>query len=461
MRFRGTLVVALLALGLGVYVYLHEVRGGRERAERRAAAAKLLGIDPAQVTALRITHPSTRLELERRASAWRLVQPLAAPCDPQQVASFLDTLAAARREDEVGRGKLEKYGLDQPAARVEIEVGGRKRTLALGRINPLQTLVYVLVDDSNEVLLTTSTLLTFALNNAFGWRDKRMIDVDPAQVAELRVRTLVAEPLVLQRRGAGGAWVVSGPVPWRADPARTQSLLQGFARLAAVGVAAENRADARRYGVDNRRFGVEVVRGDGSVAGDVVFGFAEGEDRYFGIVPDKPEVFRVDGKLVDLAVEMARDARDRKALPPFLPDKITRIRVRASEDAFELQRRSATDWKVVSSSKFDSTFALATGAVDQLLTELVALDLTDFPAAQPPAGHFDAPEITVQLFEGDRQVSGLEIGHKDPRSIHIFARGPGEPAAFLLAPTALLHVPFDLERLKAEEAPAPEGAERG
>lgn len=461
MRFRATLVVALLAIGLGLYVYLHEVRGGRERAERRAAAEKLLGIDPAQVTALRITHSGTLFELQRRQGKWRLLQPVPAPCDPQQVAAFLDTLGAARREDEVGRGDLEKYGLDRPAARVEIDLGGQTRTLSLGRINPLQTLVYVLVDDSKEVVLTTSSLLTLALNNAFGWRDKRMIDVDPAQVAELRVRTLTGQSAVLQRRGPGGSWVVGGSVPWRADPVRVQSLLRGFARLSAVGVAAENRAEPHRYGVDNRRFGLEVVRGDGTVAGDVVFGHAEPEDRYFAVVPDKPEVFRVDGKLVDLAVDMVREARDRRALPPFLPDRITRIRVHATEDVFELRRRSATDWKVVSSTKVDSTFALAAGGVDQMLTELATLELTDFPATQPPAGHFDAPAISVQLFEGDRQVSGLEIGHRDPRGMHLFARGPGEPAAFLLAPTALLHVPFDLDRLKAEETPAPEGAERG
>jgi len=40
----------------------------------------------------------------------------------------------------------------------------------LGNINPLQTLVYSLVDDSKTVVLTTSSLLTYSLTNAFGWR---------------------------------------------------------------------------------------------------------------------------------------------------------------------------------------------------------------------------------------------------------------------------------------------------
>ena len=36
MRFRGTLIVLVLAAALGAWVYFHEVRGGQQRAERRA-----------------------------------------------------------------------------------------------------------------------------------------------------------------------------------------------------------------------------------------------------------------------------------------------------------------------------------------------------------------------------------------------------------------------------------------
>src|SRR5262245_52952411 len=103
LKFRTTWIVLLLAALLGGYVYWHEVRGGRARDARKAAAAKLLGIDPAQVTAVRITHSGTLHELQKRGGAWFLLRPLPAPADPANMAAFLDTLAAALREDEVGR----------------------------------------------------------------------------------------------------------------------------------------------------------------------------------------------------------------------------------------------------------------------------------------------------------------------------------------------------------------------
>jgi len=381
------------------------------------------------------------------------------PCDPRVIGAFLDTLAAARREDEVGRGDLVRYGLDAPAAVLEVDAGGRTRRLQFGSINPLQTSVYVLLDDSKEVVLTTSALLTGSLNNVFGWRDKRMIDVEPDQITRMIFRTIRSGDLVI-RRDAKLGWQVEGPVAWRVDPVRAQSLVVGLARLDAVGIGAENKADAAKMGFGSRRFSAEVEAADGRKVGDLVLGFADGKGAYFGIVPDKPEIFRVDSALPDLWANLAGEPRDRKALPPFIPDHVTRVRVQTADDVFELQRRSAVDWKVVSSQRADSTFAIAPGAVDGMLTSLATLEVAGYPPQQPSPAQYEPTEIQVLLYTDAGPVSGLEIGRKDPHSMHLFARGPGEPAVFWLSPSALLDVPFDLDRLRPEGEPAPESADR-
>jgi hypothetical protein len=331
--------------------------------------------------------------------------------------------------------------------------------LAFGRINPLQTLVYVQVDGKEDVLLTTSSLLTQSLNGAFGWREKRMIDVDPASVERISFRTLKDGELAMRRDPQHG-WRVEGGVPWRCDPLRARSLVESLARLDAVGIAAENKANLGEYGLDNRRVGVQ-VEALGQVAGDLVVGFDDGKGAYFGIVPDKPEVFRVDAKTVDAWVELVRSPRDRRALQPFNPEKISRIKVHSPDDVFELRRLSSVDWRVVSSTRFDSTLTLASGAVDALLAELASLEVAGYPDRQPPATMFDPSPMQVLLYEAGEPVAGIDIGTKDPQGMNLFARGAGEPAAFLLSPAALLKLPYDLDRLKSDETPAPEGTDRG
>lgn len=460
MKFRGTVFVLVIAAALGGYVYWHEIRGGNQRQQRRIAAQKLLGIDRSQIEAIRITHSETLFELAKRGDAWFLLQPVPTACDPVMISSFLDTLVEARREDDVGRGDLARYGLDAPAARVEIVVGGKTRLLLLGRINPLQTMVYLQLDDSKDVLLSTSSLLTYALNSSFGWRDKRMIDVAPEVVQKISARTILQGEFALLR-DEQNVWRVAGDVPWRADPVRAQSLLLRTAQLKAVGVAAENKADLARFGLGNRQFSIQVGGAGGSVLGDLVFGWADGSGSYFGIVPDKPEVFRVDGALVDLVVAMATDPRDHKALPPYDPEKVTRIEARTPEDEFVLERRSAVRWVVRSSSRVDSTFALSLGSISNLLTDLVTLDLQEYPSVQPAASDFEPPVISVRLFEGGRPVSGIQIGRRDRQGVFTYARGWDEPAAFLLSPGALLKLPIDLDRFKAEGEEVPVSAERG
>jgi hypothetical protein len=169
----------------------------------------------------------------------------------------------------------------------------------------------------------------------------------------------------------------------------------------------------------------------------------------------------MDARVVDGWVALVREPRDRKALPPFLPDDITRMQVRTPDDVFVLARRSAVDWKVVSSQRVDSTFAIATGAVDGLLAELATLEAAGWPERQPAPASYDPPSIQVLLFAGERAVSGLDVGTRDRSGINLFARAPGEPAVFWLSPADLLKLPFDLERFKAEGQAAPEGTDRG
>jgi hypothetical protein len=197
------------------------------------------------------------------------------------------------------------------------------------------------------------------------------------------------------------------------------------------------------------------------VAGDLTVGFADGPTYAFGMVPDKPEIFRVDYRIVEAWYDLVRRPRDPLAFLPFDPDAVNRIRVESPEDHFELQRLSAVDWRVAASQRADSTMAIATGAIDALLADLAAMEVAGYPEPQPPQSTYDPASLRILLYTDDRLVSGLEVGTKDPRGMHLVARGPDEPAVFLLSPASLMKLPFDLERYKSDETPAPAAADRG
>ena len=461
MKFRGTLLALVVVLGLGALVYFSGQRDRRVAAER-AALAKLLPVQAADVVRLGFVHGDTRIEMEKRSAGWVLVQPVSANCDAEVVTGFLDTLAAARIEQDLGSGDRVRYGLDHPAATVRLETqSGATHELRFGRINPLQTLVYVLVDDDDGVRLTTSALLSGALTSTFGWRDKRMIDVAIERVACLRFNTIRDGSLVV-RRDATAGWVTDGPVAWRVDPVRLQGLLLQLTALRAIGVAAENKQDLQPFGLGNRKLSTILEDSTGAQVGDLVFGFALGEGAYYAIVPDKPEVFHVEGQIVETMQSLVQQPRDRRVFPPFDPAAVTRLDVVAPEDRFVLERQGYTQWRVRESDKVDSTFAIDAGRVQALLEQMAALEVTDYPAQQPGPNAVSPPAWNIDVYDANGLRSGLRIGRRDPKGgLHVFAQGLRDRAVFLLSPAVLLNLPFDIQRLGTGETEVPVDAERG
>lgn len=461
MKFRGTLIALVLAVGLGSFVLISE-RRERRSIQERESLAKLVPLQSGDVVRLGFFYGDKRLALERKDRSWVVQEPVSAQCDLEMVATFLDTLALARIEDSVGRGNLARYGLDHPAAIAHIETAdGQSHKLEFGRINPMQTLVYVRVDDEPEVLLTTSSLLTYSLTSAFGWRDKRMITLDPAQVERLRFSTINAGSLVV-RRDQQQRWITEGEVPWRVDPLKLRGLLLQLTALKAVGVADENKGSLHKYGLGNRKLSTVLEDSTGREVGDLVFGFARGEGSYFAMVPNKPEVFHVDGQLVESMLALVREPRDRRVFPPFDPAKVTRLEVTAPAENFVLERLGMTRWRVSSSDKADSTYVIDPGRVQALLEQLATLEITEFPARQPERSLVDPPEWSVDLSGVEGYLSGLRVGRRDPRGgLHTFAYAVGDQALFLISPMVLLNLPFELERLGTGEFEVPVDSEQG
>ena len=229
----------------------------------------------------------------------------------------------------------------------------------------MQTLVYAKRDASAEVLLTTSELLTLSLTTDFGWRDKSVVSVPLGDVQRIRLNTLVAGSIVVERT-AENAWRVQGEVPWRVDPIRMRSLLLALAQMQAVGVSAEGKVDLQNYGLDSRGLSAQLEDAPGNVLADIILGYGKGEEANYVIVPDKPEIFRVGGNLSEVLTAFTADCRDRKVFPLFDTRAVTRIEVNSASDAFAVERKVhyPLGGSVQLASRLDVCRRSATGAGD-------------------------------------------------------------------------------------------------
>ena len=122
---RSLLVLAVAVIGLGAAVYAELAR------ERRLLPPPVTALDPARVTHLEIRCQScTTRVFVRTGSAWQMLEPHAAPANPEAVQRLLAVLRApARTRAPMAGYDAARLGLDPPQISViadatRIDIGG-------------------------------------------------------------------------------------------------------------------------------------------------------------------------------------------------------------------------------------------------------------------------------------------------------------------------------------------------
>ena len=200
-----TLILLLLACGLGGFVYFYEIRGGGKGQEQQAQASgrQIFAFEEAQVQALTLktgeqtlefvkaptpaakssasTSPEKRVEAagktpEKQAesqqpqSQWLLKAPVAGPANDASVAFLLSLLATGRSDRTIKAPLTQKadFGLDQPTATIEVKLNDQKtHRFILGKPDFNQSFWYAQADPATSGTPELSVLLVSPdFNNA-------------------------------------------------------------------------------------------------------------------------------------------------------------------------------------------------------------------------------------------------------------------------------------------------------
>jgi hypothetical protein len=166
---RTTLILLLLALGLGGFVYFYEIQGATQRQEAKEQQRQLFSFEEDRVQSFTIEKQNQTLKFERSkqsgASKWQMKSPSDAPASDAAVAYLLDLLASGTsdRTLTVGATQLREYGLDRPQATVEVKLNnGQTHRLLMGKPDFNRNFLYAQVDppaqptDRIKVLLVST-----------------------------------------------------------------------------------------------------------------------------------------------------------------------------------------------------------------------------------------------------------------------------------------------------------------
>jgi Domain of unknown function (DUF4340) len=173
---RTTLILILLALGLGGFVYFYEIRGATVREETKEQKQKIFSFGENDVQSLTVETKKLTLNLERSSESsnpkWLIKSPISEPANDAIVSYLMDLLVKGNSERTLPTPakQLGEFALAQPQATINITLKNRQRhQLILGKSNFNGRFLYAQTDpatkpDGNINVLLVSTDFTNAVN---------------------------------------------------------------------------------------------------------------------------------------------------------------------------------------------------------------------------------------------------------------------------------------------------------
>lgn len=443
---RSFLVLLVIAIGLGAYIYF--VESGRDPlADDRET---LLDIDPDAVDEISITAADgTLTRLTRTDDAWQIVEPVAADADETQVTSLLSALDALRIERVVDESpaSVDAYGLAPPQATVAFRTTGAGETssLHLGNRTPTGADLYAQVEGSPRLLLIAAYVETQIVRTAFDLRDKTILALDAGSIETVTLDASGADPVRLTKSGID--WRLEAPVAAPADSSGVDAIVNAAAQARMQSVAAEQApADLSPFGLDRpraiARFGAE------GAEATLAFGADAGEGRVFARDVDRPLVFTVDQALFDRLTPAVDDLRihDIFAMRSFTA---TGLDLSLAGQTFSFtkdvpaadgaDRPVADTWSMTQPEARD----VETPAITAVLNGLAGLRAETFVSRAPAEG--DRLEVTARF--GDASAPTEEQVTLRWSGETAYAIRSGEPGAAVVPATDVEAIVTDIREL--------------
>ena len=190
MKFpKTTLILILLALGLGGFVYLHEIKGKNQQTEIKIQNQKIFAFTADDVQSLTVKIKETTLQLERRNTSekpqWEIKSPISALANDAIVSYLMDLLVKGKSERTVliSSAELSEFGLDKPVATIDIKLKNQEsHQLILGKGDFNNQFLYAQADSNKNMnLLLVSKDFVNAVNRDISeWKQPaEKIDIQP------------------------------------------------------------------------------------------------------------------------------------------------------------------------------------------------------------------------------------------------------------------------------------------
>jgi hypothetical protein len=341
---RSFLILVIIALGLGAYIYFVEYN--REPGDATPKKAKVFTIEPGKIEGLEIHAASGETSVLKKAdNKWRMVSPEALEVDDAAVSSVVSTLESLeeQRTIEDSPASAAPFGLETPRFSVSFTMAGdtTPKRLEVGNKTPTGGDLYARVNGQPKIFLISSYLEDSLDKTPFALRDKTVLKFVRDDVDALTLEAPGSPTLGFAKKGT--TWRFSTPIDATADFTGVDTIISRIdqARMKAV-IAADGTKDLKKYGLDKPQ--ATAILGAGSTKATLVLGAKMDDTTIYARDLSRPMVFTVESSLLDELKKKADDLR-KKDIAEFRSFSATAVDATLGGEtvSFEKQKPASAD----------------------------------------------------------------------------------------------------------------------
>jgi hypothetical protein len=403
MRFRNTLILGLILVALGSYVYFVEF----ERAAKESKKETLFDFDQNQVQAVTLKYPDREIALEKTAGEWRLVRPVESLADESTTKNLIRAIAECeikKRLDDVPQD-LKPFGLDAPGVVIHVKLEtGELPEIRVGKTTPVGYSTYIQRADDPKVLLTSSAFHSGMDKQVRDLRDKQILRFEDADVRKIAVVGPDRQILLVQ---ANGEWKIERPRSLPADASTVRSLLSSLRSMRATDFPDESPFDFAPYGLNSPRLTVTLFVGKDEDLKEILIGKEAKENKIYVKSSSRPTIYEVSDWIYRDLDKKLNDFRDKTVLA-FDKDAATEVEIVPGDgESFTLQRKDKT-WRLSGTEQ-----EVDAAKADQFLSDLHSLKGYEIAAEAPeslePFG-LTSPKLRITLRAGEGTIGTVRLG---------------------------------------------------
>jgi hypothetical protein len=285
MKFRTTLFLLIVAIGIGGYIWFFEKKtmstDEREEKEKLVFLVKADDIDK-----IEIVRGKDEIVCARdKAGDWRIKKPLKYRADKsvlRSIAGRLGSLNSARvmPRAELDEKKLDEFGLTKPRLKVRFSASGKGRGLSIGNETAMGDNLYATIVGRDDVFIVDK--------NIFQTLDKKVDDLRDRELVNFEIGVLPKVRIVMGDRRMelvqeSGVWKLAAPVQGLADPDKVGGMLRKVRHLRVRAFMSDSPKDLAQYGLDNPRCEIVLEGAKDKPAQTLLFGKEAGKGLVFAV----------------------------------------------------------------------------------------------------------------------------------------------------------------------------------